>query len=131
MDKGVAIPYIVALVIGLMVIVFVVYWVYKMFSSPVDCGNCKARFIQWCNLCATANPGSEWVNPVAVMPLDLMECADKCNLHPKSQICKFDIKVDWCDIQSAVLCSNEKRVDTCITCQLKSLKDNCVAVGVK
>ncbi len=129
MGKGIAIPYIIALVIGLLVLAFIFYWIYKMFSGGgMDCRNCRARFIQWCNLCATANANSEeWRKPVTTMPLDLIECADKCNLHPKSQVCIFGV-VDWCDMSSFVLCQN---VNPCITCQLKKLKESCMALGVE
>ena len=56
MEKGVAIPYIIALVIGMIVVVFVVYWVYKSFSSGVmSAQECKAKFIEWCTLCLNNN----------------------------------------------------------------------------
>ena len=56
MEKGVAIPYIVALVIGMVVVVFIVYWVYKSFSSTVmSAQECKAKFIDWCTLCSNNN----------------------------------------------------------------------------
>ncbi|MEM5790457.1 MAG: hypothetical protein QXP77_00135 [Candidatus Aenigmatarchaeota archaeon] len=59
MEKGVAIPYIVALVIGLIVIVFIVYWVYRSFGGQgVSCSDCKSQFIDWCTRCAMVNKGS-------------------------------------------------------------------------
>ena len=51
--KGVAIPYIIALVIGIIVLVFIVYWVYRLFTAPqISYEDCRARLIQWCNMCA-------------------------------------------------------------------------------
>ena len=56
MEKGVAIHYIVALVIGMVVVVVVVYWVYKSFSSTViSAQECEAKFVDWCTLCLNNN----------------------------------------------------------------------------
>ncbi len=62
-SKGIAIPYIIALVIGIIVLVFVVYWVYRLFSAPqISIEECKARMLQWCNTCSalgwTGGPNS-------------------------------------------------------------------------
>jgi len=55
--KGVAIPYIIALVIGIIVLVFVVYWVYRLFTAPqISYEDCRTRAIQWCQACRAVNP---------------------------------------------------------------------------
>ena len=54
--KGIAIPYIIALIIGIIVIIFVVYWVYRMFAGPqLTLEDCKASLIQWCTACKNNN----------------------------------------------------------------------------
>ena len=70
MGKGVAIPYIVALIIGLIIIVFIVYWVYRSFTGKgVTCSECKSMFIEWCTRCAMANKGStSWSTNVGGFP---------------------------------------------------------------
>ncbi|MEM5790456.1 MAG: hypothetical protein QXP77_00130 [Candidatus Aenigmatarchaeota archaeon] len=68
--KGVAIPYIVALVIGLIVIVFIVYLVYKTStSSSLNLQECKSRYTTWCTNCAQMN----WP-PFHCMPMGVWEC---------------------------------------------------------
>ena len=58
-SKGVAIPYIIALVIGIIVLVFVVYWIYRLFSAPqISVEECKARMLQWCSMCK----GLDWAS---------------------------------------------------------------------
>ncbi len=50
--KGIAIPYIIALVIGIIVLVFIVYWVYRLFTAPqIAYEDCRSRMIQWCTIC--------------------------------------------------------------------------------
>ena len=69
MEKGVAIPYIVALVIGMVVVVFIVYWVYKSFSSTViSAQECKAKFIDWCTLCLN----NKWAG--GSLPSEISNC---------------------------------------------------------
>jgi len=56
-SKGIAIPYIIALVIGIIVLVFVVYWVYRLFSAPqISYEDCRSRAVQWCQSCRAVNP---------------------------------------------------------------------------
>jgi len=65
----VAIPYIVALVIGMVVVVFIVYWVYKSFSSTViSAQECKAKFIDWCTLCLN----NKWAG--GSLPSEISNC---------------------------------------------------------
>ena len=50
---AIAIPYIIALVIGLIILAFIVYWVFKMTSSPtLSLQECKSRYTSWCSNCA-------------------------------------------------------------------------------
>ncbi|RLI97607.1 MAG: hypothetical protein DRP00_03795 [Candidatus Aenigmatarchaeota archaeon] len=76
MNKAVAIPYIIALVIGIIVLAFIAYWVYKSISSPIlSLEECKSRVINWCTQCAAAG----WPDEQArmKMPDELRECANK------------------------------------------------------
>jgi len=62
-SKGIAIPYIIALVIGIIVLVFIVYWVYRIFSGPqITLEDCRSRLIQWCNQCKVNNWADTGVN---------------------------------------------------------------------
>jgi hypothetical protein len=57
--KGVAIPYIIALILGIIVVVFIAYWFYRMFINPsLGCEDLKARMVQWCGSCALSGATS-------------------------------------------------------------------------
>ena len=121
--KGVAIPYIVALVIGIVIIAFVVYWVYKSFSSEgIECNTCKAKFLDWCSLCASANAGKEnWNVGVGILPLDIAECADKCKFHSKEDDCLKE--GSGCDIFLVIRCvAPNPPIRPCITCAALNVK---------
>ena len=79
MNKAVAIPYIIALVIGIIVLAFIAYWVYKSISSPIlSLEECKSRLINWCTQCEAAGWPDDPTNPWRMkMPDELRECANK------------------------------------------------------
>ena len=105
-NKGMAIPYIVALVIGLIVIVFVVYWVYKTTtSSTLDLQKCKSRYITWCSNCAQMN----WPN-WHCMPAGVEEC--------RQILQNAGLKVPSGDCDGHARCDNE------------DVKKDCAALGV-
>ncbi|MEM5854591.1 MAG: hypothetical protein QW228_09565 [Candidatus Aenigmatarchaeota archaeon] len=55
-----AIPYIIALVIGIIVLVFIIYWVYRLFTAPqISYEDCRTRAVQWCQACRSINPNLE------------------------------------------------------------------------
>ena len=93
-SKGVAIPYIIALVIGIIVLVFVVYWVYRMFAGPggLSKADCERKFIDWCRSCAIR----DW--PDEAIPTDVSNClsaypeiapttCNNCNNVNKDECC--------------------------------------------
>ncbi len=56
MTKAVAIPYIIALVIGIIVVALLVYLVYKAVTNPaISVAECRAKVTDWCNTCKISN----------------------------------------------------------------------------
>jgi len=100
-----------------------VYWVYKSFSSEgIECNTCKAKFLDWHNLCASANAGEKsWYKGVSILPLDIAECADKCNFHSKEDDC---LKAGCgCDIFLVIRCvAPNPPIRPCITCAALNVK---------
>ena len=86
MRKAVAIPYIIALVLGMIVLVFVVYWIYRSFTGQgINCNECKSQFIDWCTRCALANKGkTDWDTNIAS---NSPSCAQTCDFTGGSISC--------------------------------------------
>jgi len=118
MEKGVAIHYIVALVIGIIVVVIMVYLMYRYVSrEKLSAEECRARFIEWCTNCRNLN----WqYSDVIKLPQKIkdecrdifskyfgftLECSDPNNPNPDN----------WCN-------------DNCNTWKTKA---DCCTVGVK
>jgi hypothetical protein len=89
--KGVAIPYIIAILIGIIVLVIAVFIFYKSSGGAIlTSEQCKARFLTWCTNCVMTGwkanpiptelkdclPGAGIINP----PNDCTDAADKCKL---------------------------------------------------
>jgi uncharacterized membrane protein YqiK len=52
MTKAVAIPYIIALVIGIIVVVLLIFLVYKAVTNQsISVAECRAKVTDWCNTC--------------------------------------------------------------------------------
>ena len=79
MPKAVAIPYIIAIVIGIIVLVLLVYWIYKIVTTPVlGCQDCKSMFIDWCAGCANLNAGSPTWPTDFSKSTSLINCLNNC-----------------------------------------------------
>ena len=105
------------------------YWVYKSFSSEgIECNTCKAKFLDWCSLCASANAGKEnWDEEVGILPLDIAECADKCKFHSKEDDCLGNSE---CDVWFVFRCAQQK-IEPCITCTATNVKRDCERLMIK
>ncbi len=56
MSKAIAIPYIIALILGILVVALVGYWLYRVYwGAPIGEQQCRSTMISWCNSCKTAN----------------------------------------------------------------------------
>jgi len=56
--KGIAIPYIIALILGIIILGIIIYMVYKAWQGGSwDCVECKAKFTTWCSECYMTNMG--------------------------------------------------------------------------
>jgi hypothetical protein len=78
MRKAVAIPYIIALILGIVVVALVGYWLYRTYwGAPLGEQQCRARMISWCNSCKTANGMSmdSWTEEGIKVGDDLAECS--------------------------------------------------------
>ena len=80
--KAVAVPYIVAIVLAVIIIGVAVYLIYRIVvKSPLSCEECRARFATWCATCYLSNPGTtDWIGGKG-MDDELKECATSCNLY--------------------------------------------------
>ncbi|MEM5790455.1 MAG: hypothetical protein QXP77_00125 [Candidatus Aenigmatarchaeota archaeon] len=120
MEKGVAIPYIVALVIGLIVIVIIVYLVYRFVigggggSASVE--TCRARFMDWCTMCR--NIGWSDGNKLTLPQNLIDECKDVIAKHLGFYI-DVCTSADWCN----KYCDNRKTKLDCCTVGVKN--DEC------
>lgn len=74
--KGVAISYVIALAIGLIILAVGAYLIYKAMSEgSLECQECKAKFAAWCSTCYL----SGWSGDTQ-LGQDLSECLDDCGL---------------------------------------------------
>lgn len=90
--KGVAVPYIVALLLGILVLSIIVYIVYKfVVKSPLSCQECLAEFTVWCSKCYLVNypHTDDWLNPGTGMSDELKECVkpERCGLSDPKDDC--------------------------------------------
>jgi len=85
--KGVAIPYVVALLLGIIVLGIFVYMIYLHIvkNEPLDCSACAARFTTWCSKCFLLSESGSWSGGPE-MDDGLKECVSpsKCNLYSGS-----------------------------------------------
>jgi len=93
MKKGVAIPYIVALVIGLIIVVIMVYLIYRFSGEEKwDAEKCRAMFMDWCIMCKNIG----WSDSDKLkLPSDLViNCKD---ILAKHFAFVLDSRNDYCD----------------------------------
>jgi len=83
MRKGIAVPTILKLVIGVIVIVIIVFLIYRyVLKSPIGEQECRARMTAWCASCQlsgwTSGPG---------MNQELKDCVSEHNLASQHNDC--------------------------------------------
>ena len=95
MNKGLAVPYIIALILGVIILAVAAYLVYKsVWGSKLDCQECKAKFTTWCSICYLADWDKEYNLG------DLSECVDECGYWPGATAGK-DCKTDSVEAKEA------------------------------
>jgi len=84
--KAIAVPYIIALVIGLIILAILVYWVFRTATSPtISVEQCKSRYITWCSNCAQMGWPAWHCMPDAVKECE--ETLKKIGLHATDPGC--------------------------------------------
>lgn len=80
--KGVAVPYIIAIILGVIVLAVAVYLIYKVITGEtLDCEECRAKFTGWCSTCYLANTGqTTWINEGSKLGDKLAKCLNGCNV---------------------------------------------------
>ncbi len=80
MKKGIAVPYVIALILGIIILAIAAYLIYKaIMGDQLNCQECKATFTTWCSTCYLSNP--QWSGNYQ-LGKDLATCLDKCNYWP-------------------------------------------------
>jgi len=74
---AIAVPYLIAIVIGVIILAVMVYLIVKYVMSPrgLDATECRTRIIEWCIACRNAN----WPDDPNFLkfPEELRECGKK------------------------------------------------------
>jgi len=87
MRKGVAIPYIIGLLIAIIVLavaVFLIY-LYVIQKKPLSCSECGAKFAAWCSKCYLKS----WEGTNTIMGTELEQCVKDCGYYsPSNDDCK-------------------------------------------
>ena len=73
MSKAVAIPYLVAIVIGLIILVIMSYLLYKVYvTKKLPAEACRSEFMKWCSMCS--NTG--WKSSLTISQQLVDNCKD-------------------------------------------------------
>lgn len=84
MDKAdTSISYIVAFLLGIIVLAVAVYLLYKYINNPqFNCQQCSAELTSWCVKCYKiyGAAASDWGGAENTMDTKLSQCVVKCNL---------------------------------------------------
>jgi hypothetical protein len=68
--KGVAVQTIIMIMLGVVVLLFVGYWLVRVFTGKgLSAQECRSQYIEWCQSCAARN----WVGTAAWSP-DMVTC---------------------------------------------------------
>ena len=74
MKKGLAIPYIIALILGIIILAVAAYLIYKAVTgNQINCQECRAKFTTWCSVCYLGNWDKDYT-----LGDELSKCVDKC-----------------------------------------------------
>ena len=101
MNKAVAIPYLVALVIGLILLAILVFIFLRAATSPqLPAQECRSRFIDWCTMCKNVG----WTDKLK-LPDSLKEaCRDVLldemgfDIDDYNNCAHEDVKKDCCEV---------------------------------
>ena len=80
--KGVAIPYIVGLLIAMIVLAvaaFLIY-LYVIQKKPLSCQECGAKFAAWCSECYLKG----WEGTNTIVDTELGDCVEECGYYTPS-----------------------------------------------
>jgi len=82
MRKGVAIPYMVGLLIAIIVLAVATYliFLYVIQKKPFSCAECGAKFSAWCSNCFLKG----WEGSNTIVGTDLEECVKDCGYYTPS-----------------------------------------------
>jgi len=86
----VAIPYVVALLLGIMVLLIAIYVIYKYVvgSSPLSCSECRAHLSTWCSDCYLENyPKDTGWSGGHKMSDELKDCIRRCEIGDEKDNC--------------------------------------------
>jgi len=90
MKKGdIAVPYVVAIILGIIVLVIIVYIIYRyVLHSPLSCHECTAKLTTWCSKCYIVNYNrASWTESGSGMDDELKECVVMCELSTAMDDC--------------------------------------------
>ncbi len=98
---AIAVPYIIALVIGLIILAVMVYLFLRASGSgKLSTEECRSRFIEWCGMCSNLR----W-SPSLSLPQNLVDdCRDVLYRHLSFNISEYgncgeeDAKKDCCTV---------------------------------
>jgi len=77
--KGIAVPYLIAIILGIIILAIATYIVYRsMQDGGLDCQQCKAEFVAWCSSCYLANMDKATWTGGTKLGETLYECVKKC-----------------------------------------------------
>jgi hypothetical protein len=76
--KGIAIPYLIALILGIIILAIATYLIYKTIKNGgLDCQDCRSKFVAWCSSCSLTNMGkTSWSGGSKLS--DLYDCVGEC-----------------------------------------------------
>ena len=93
--KGIAVQTIILVLLGLVVLVFIAYWLYTLFAgeTPLSMEQCRTELLTWCDMCKNNQWGTTsdpmlasdpvaqrcWLDYYDQFGLRVPAAADKCS----------------------------------------------------
>lgn len=89
--KGIAVQTIILVLLGLVVLVFIAYWLYTLFAgeTPLSMEQCRIKLLTWCEMCKN----NDWSAAIA---LASDATASRCYNDYKDQFGMSSIGVPTC-----------------------------------